>query len=138
MAAAHDITEALIGDFRPDENFNKQDKIRLEKIAARQIFTTPDQAGMIALIDEYAEQKTPRAKTVRDFDMLDAMECALQYEGRYPEKMGIFEEFKAYTEPKLYSEAGKAYFEKLETNQAIIRQLAADILRDEPASRTRI
>ncbi len=123
MALNHDIPEAIVKDFTPTCRIAPEDKEQLERLGARVIFeSNPDARG---LVDEYCAQKTPLSHLLHDFDKLAAVQKALQYEGIYPEKRGrLYENFREYAIPRLKTEQGRDFAQRLDTGAEVIRGAA--------------
>lgn len=109
MGLIHDLGESIIGDITPSDNVSKEDKHAMEEVffvfdcnsqqAILQIvkdFPKPLSDEFINLWREYEEQETPASHYVFDFDKLDMLIQANQYE----EDQGLdLQEFFTSTEP---------------------------------------
>lgn len=122
MAIYHDWPEVIITDFTPTDNIDENAKARLEVIAITVLTQgLPNANTAIAFVREYAEQKTPEARWLHDLDKLDAVITALTYEGRYPDKHGIFEGFLNHALPKLKTDEGRELANSIRENAGKIR-----------------
>lgn len=127
IASIHDIPEAIVTDFTPTDPISKEDKAALEILAVKVIYqSSPQLSEILGLVKEYEEQKTPESHWVHDVDKLDPLFVALQYEAKYPTKMGLFKEFADYAGPRLKTETGKALYTDLIENQVAYRQTHRD------------
>lgn len=72
VAVIHDVAEALTGDLTPADGVTAATKRRREEQAARRILAEVDPDGtlMSAWLD-YAEQRTPEGRLVKDLDKVD-------------------------------------------------------------------
>lgn len=109
MGLIHDLGESIIGDITPCDNVSKEDKHAMEEVllffdsnnqkAILQIvkdFPKPLSDEFISLWREYEEQETPASHYVFDFDKLDMLIQANQYE----QDQGLdLQEFFTSTEP---------------------------------------
>ncbi|CAA2991795.1 Hypothetical predicted protein [Olea europaea subsp. europaea] len=84
MAIVHDIAEAIVGDITPDDGIPKHEKNRREREALEhmcKLLGGGQRAKEIAdLWMEYEENSTPEAKIVKDFDKVEMILQALEYE----------------------------------------------------------
>lgn len=127
IASIHDIPEAIVTDFTPNDPISKGDKAALEILAVKVIYQSSPRLDEIqGLIKEYEEQKTPESHWVHDVDKLDPLFVALQYEAKYPQQIGLFKEFADYAGPRLKTEKGKALYSDLVENQVAYRQAHRD------------
>ena len=127
IASIHDIPEAIVTDCTPTDPISKEDKAVLEVLAMKVIYqSSPRLNEILSLVQEYEEQKTPESQWVHDVDKLDPLFVALQYEAKYPQKMGLFKEFADYAGPRLKTEKGKTLYVDLVENQAGYRQAHRD------------
>lgn len=111
-------------DFTPHDPISSEDKFRLEILAIKVIYQSSEQKDKILdLIREFAEQKTLESQWVRDVDKLDPLFVALEYEARYPHKMGIFEDFYRNDSPKIKTEQGKKILQDLWENKDAYRDI---------------
>ncbi len=117
MASMHDMAEAIMTDFTPSDPILPEEKARLELLGLRVLLE--DCEGRETIMKqqrEYIEQNTPLSQWVRDVDLIDAVFVALQYEAKYPEKMGVYEEFRAYTKTRLKTDTGREIFADLQAH----------------------
>ncbi|XP_054618416.1 HD domain-containing protein 2 [Dunckerocampus dactyliophorus] len=83
MALVHDMAECIVGDITPLDNVGKAEKHRREEAAMRQLMNlTPGSVGqeMYGLWEEYENQSSPEARLVKDFDRLEMILQAHEYE----------------------------------------------------------
>ncbi|KAJ3679203.1 hypothetical protein LUZ60_017214 [Juncus effusus] len=110
MAIVHDIAEAIVGDITPSDNVPKLEKSRMEREALDHmcaLLGQPSRAKEIhELWMEYEENSSPEAKIVKDFDKVEMILQALEYE---KEKGHDLEEFFISTAGKFQTDVGKAW-----------------------------
>ncbi|KAJ6362164.1 hypothetical protein OIU78_002550 [Salix suchowensis] len=110
MAIVHDIAEAIVGDITPSDGVPKAEKSRKEREALEhmcKLLGAESRAKeMSELWNEYEENSTPEAKIVKDFDKVEMILQALEYEN---EQGRDLEEFFQSTAGKLQTEMGKAW-----------------------------
>nr|XP_057913074.1 HD domain-containing protein 2 [Doryrhamphus excisus] len=83
MALVHDLAECIVGDITPLDNVGKAEKHRQEEAAMRQLTSlTPGRVGqeMYGLWEEYENQSSPEARLVKEFDRLEMILQAHEYE----------------------------------------------------------
>ncbi|CAI9787432.1 unnamed protein product [Fraxinus pennsylvanica] len=97
MAIVHDIAEAIVGDITPSDGIPKHEKNRRERPRAKEIAD---------LWMEYEENSTQEAKIVKDFDKVEMILQALEYENDQGKDL---EEFFQSTAGKFQTELGKAW-----------------------------
>lgn len=117
MAKVHDMIEVIATDFTPLDPVSSEDKHRVEMLAARVIFEDPKYGKGLALSEEYMEQKTGASHIVHDFDKMHAVFMAAYFENRFPEKAGLYQEFRSYAEPRLKTELGKNYLKQFDAHK---------------------
>lgn len=110
LALAHDIAEAIVGDIAPSDGVSKEEKNRRETEAMEKIQDilgrdTVAGTSIRALWQEYEDAETPEAKLVKDFDKLELIQQAQEYEASQGTDL---EEFFTSTEGKFNTEVGKA------------------------------
>ncbi|KAJ3708023.1 hypothetical protein LUZ61_011728 [Rhynchospora tenuis] len=110
MALVHDIAEAIVGDITPSDGVPKSEKSRMEREALDHMCTLlgePSRAKEIhELWMEYEENSSPEANIVKDFDKVEMILQALEYEN---EQGHDLEEFFQSTAGKFQTEVGKAW-----------------------------
>nr|GEU86407.1 HD domain-containing protein 2 isoform X2 [Tanacetum cinerariifolium] len=110
MAIVHDIAEAIVGDITPSDGVPKAEKSRMEKEAldnmCKLLGGGPRAEEIHALWMEYEENSTPEAKVVKDFDKIEMILQALEYE---TEQNRDLEEFFESTAGKFQTDLGKAW-----------------------------
>ena len=103
MIAYHEIGEIDAGDFTPVDNITRKEKYEKEYIGVKRISDQYEMPEILALWEEFEENKTPEAQFVK---RLDKFYCVLQskvYSEMY-NKPELFEEFKSN---------GKEYYEHM-------------------------
>ncbi|KAI3444079.1 hypothetical protein Pfo_000744 [Paulownia fortunei] len=84
MAIVHDIAEAIVGDITPSDGIPKQEKSRREREALQnmcELLGGGERAKEISdLWMEYEENSSMEAKVVKDFDKVEMILQALEYE----------------------------------------------------------
>ncbi|OAO11824.1 HD domain-containing protein 2-like protein [Blastocystis sp. ATCC 50177/Nand II] len=83
MGLIHDLAESLVGDITPVDNVTVEDKHAMEKSAFQKIvsdFPQPLADELVGLWQEYEDQQTIMSHYVFDFDKLDMLIQANQYE----------------------------------------------------------
>lgn len=75
LCLVHDLPEAIVGDITPHDGVSRVEKHRRESDAAAALFA--DAPALMRRWQEYAEQRSPEARWVRQLDKLD---MALQAE----------------------------------------------------------
>ncbi|KAM7269537.1 hypothetical protein ACFE04_025034 [Oxalis oulophora] len=90
MAIVHDIAEAIVGDITPSDGVPKEEKSRREREALQHMCKLLGEEGQRAkeitdLWMEYEDNSSPEAKIVKDFDKIEMILQALEYEtGEFP------------------------------------------------------
>ncbi|XP_020103602.1 HD domain-containing protein 2-like isoform X1 [Ananas comosus] len=110
MAIVHDIAEAIVGDITPSDGVPKLEKNRMEKEALDHMCNLLGGGSRAKEIHElwmeYEENSSPEAKIVKDFDKVEMILQALEYEN----EQGIdLEEFFQSTAGKFQTDVGKAW-----------------------------
>ncbi|TKW37675.1 hypothetical protein SEVIR_1G063400v4 [Setaria viridis] len=110
MAIVHDIAEAIVGDITPSDNVPKEEKSRMEKEALDhmcELLGGGSRAQEIReLWMEYENNASLEAKVVKDFDKIEMILQALEYE---KEQGRDLEEFFQSTAGKFQTDIGKAW-----------------------------
>lgn len=110
MAIVHDIAEAIVGDITPSDGIPKLEKSRREKEALDQMCKLlgggPRAEEIHELWMEYEENSTNEAKVVKDFDKIEMILQALEYEKEQDKDL---EEFFQSTAGKFQTDLGKAW-----------------------------
>ncbi|XP_030523652.1 5'-deoxynucleotidase HDDC2 isoform X2 [Rhodamnia argentea] len=93
MAIVHDIAEAIVGDITPSDGISKVEKSRREREALDhmcRLLGGESQAKEInELWMEYEANLSPEAKVVKDFDKVEMILQALEYEnGKFQTELG--------------------------------------------------
>ncbi|XP_022756520.1 HD domain-containing protein 2-like isoform X2 [Durio zibethinus] len=110
MAIVHDIAEAIVGDITPSDGISKAEKSRREREALDhmcKLLGGGSRAKEIGeLWMEYEENSSSEAKIVKDFDKVEMILQALEYEN----EQGVdLDEFFQSTAGKFQTEVGKAW-----------------------------
>lgn len=110
MAIVHDIAEAIVGDITPSDGVPKSEKSRMEQEALAHmcnLLGDGDRAKELAeLWTEYEENSSAEAKIVKDFDKIEMILQAFEYEN----EQGLdLEEFFQSTAGKFQTDVGKAW-----------------------------
>ncbi|XP_076903115.1 uncharacterized protein LOC143558084 [Bidens hawaiensis] len=110
IAIVHDIAEAIVGDITPSDGVPKVEKSRLEQAALNEICNVLG-GGMRAqeikeLWREYEDNASLEANLVKDFDKIEMILQALEYE---TEHNRILDEFFLSTAGKFQTEVGKSW-----------------------------
>ncbi|KAJ8634724.1 hypothetical protein MRB53_008991 [Persea americana] len=110
MAIVHDIAEAIVGDITPSDGISKSEKSRREQEALDymcKLLGGGSRATEIAeLWKEYEENSSPEAKVVKDFDKVEMILQALEYENEQGKDL---DEFFQSTAGKFQTDVGKAW-----------------------------
>ncbi|WMV36433.1 hypothetical protein MTR67_029818 [Solanum verrucosum] len=110
MAIVHDIAEAIVGDITPADGIPKDEKSRRERAALEdmcKLLGGGSRAKEISdLWMEYEENSSLEAKVVKDFDKVEMILQALEYENEQGKDL---EEFFQSTAGKFQTEVGKAW-----------------------------
>ena len=113
MGLVHDLAESIVGDITPVDDVSVDDKHQMELGALSTIvadFPQPLKEEFLGLWTEYEEQKTLESNYVFDFDKLDMLVQAEEYES----EQGInLQEFFDSTEALFKTPYGKSQIEVL-------------------------
>ncbi|GMN62773.1 hypothetical protein TIFTF001_031853 [Ficus carica] len=110
MAIVHDIAEAIVGDITPVDGVSKTEKSRREREALDHMCkllgggSSAKEIGELWM--EYEENSSPEAKVVKDFDKVEMILQALEYESEQGKDL---DEFFQSTAGKFQTEIGKAW-----------------------------
>ncbi|XP_015883223.3 uncharacterized protein LOC107419018 isoform X1 [Ziziphus jujuba] len=110
MAIVHDIAEAIVGDITPSDGVPKEEKSRREQEALDHMCkllgggSRAKEVGDLWM--EYEENASPEAKLVKDFDKVEMILQALEYENEQGKDL---DEFFRSTAGKFQTETGKAW-----------------------------
>ncbi|XP_031273675.1 HD domain-containing protein 2 homolog [Pistacia vera] len=110
IAIVHDIAEAIVGDITPSDNVPKEVKSRMEQAALDEMCKVLG-GGMRAeeireLWAEYENNASIEANLVKDFDKVEMILQALEYEIEHGK---VLDEFFLSTAGKFQTEIGKKW-----------------------------
>lgn len=110
IAIVHDIAEAIVGDITPSDGVPKQEKSRMEQAALNEMCEVLG-GGMRAeeikeLWTEYENNASLEASLVKDFDKVEMILQALEYEMEHGK---VLDEFFLSTAGKFQTEIGKSW-----------------------------
>lgn len=83
LALVHDMAECIVGDIAPSDNISKAEKHRQEEEAMRHLTgLLPEglRQEVYGLWEEYETQSSPEARLVKEFDILEMILQAHEYE----------------------------------------------------------
>uniref|UniRef100_A0A8C6WJX0 5'-deoxynucleotidase HDDC2 n=1 Tax=Neogobius melanostomus TaxID=47308 RepID=A0A8C6WJX0_9GOBI len=83
LALVHDMAECIVGDIAPSDNISKEEKHRREEEAMRSLSDLlPNglRQEVYALWEEYETQSSAEARMVKQFDLLEMVLQAHEYE----------------------------------------------------------
>ncbi|KAM6915553.1 5'-deoxynucleotidase HDDC2 [Xenentodon cancila] len=83
LALVHDMAECIVGDIAPCDNISKAEKYRREEEAMKHLTSLLEeglQQEIYALWEEYESQSSPEARLVKQFDLLEMILQAHEYE----------------------------------------------------------
>lgn len=111
LAIVHDVAEAIVGDITPHDGVSDEEKFSLEAAAIQKMRDTLGSDVLAGeeieqLWHEYEQGQTPAAQLVKDFDKLEMILQAQEYEGRQDIKL---DEFFSSTEGKWRTELGRKW-----------------------------
>ncbi|KAL5828527.1 hypothetical protein ACOSQ3_017995 [Xanthoceras sorbifolium] len=110
IAIVHDIAEAIVGDITPSDGVPKVEKSRMEQAALNEMCKVLG-GGMRAeeikeLWAEYENNASIEANLVKDFDKVEMILQALEYEMEHGK---VLDEFFLSTSGKFQTEIGKSW-----------------------------
>ncbi|KAG9450021.1 hypothetical protein H6P81_009986 [Aristolochia fimbriata] len=110
IAIVHDIAEAIVGDITPSDGVPKEKKSRMEQAALNEMCEVLG-GGLRAeeiqeLWAEYENNSSIEASLVKDFDKVEMILQALEYEADHGK---VLDEFFISTEGKFQTEIGKSW-----------------------------
>jgi putative hydrolase of HD superfamily len=110
IAIVHDIAEAIVGDITPADGVPKAEKSRLEQAALKEMCKVLG-GGIRAdeiqeLWAEYENNSSIEANLVKDFDKVEMILQALEYEMEHGKAL---DEFYQSTAGKFQTEIGKSW-----------------------------
>jgi len=110
IAIVHDIAEAIVGDITPSDGIPKAEKSRREQEALDEMCevlgggaTAEEIKG---LWEEYENNSSAEANLVKDFDKVEMILQALEYEKEHGK---VLDEFFLSTAGKFQTEIGKSW-----------------------------
>uniref|UniRef100_A0A1A7X6T2 5'-deoxynucleotidase HDDC2 n=1 Tax=Iconisemion striatum TaxID=60296 RepID=A0A1A7X6T2_9TELE len=83
LALVHDMAECIVGDIAPSDNVSKEEKHRREEEAMKHLTSLLPEGlkqEIYALWEEYEHQSSPEARLVKQFDLLEMILQAHEYE----------------------------------------------------------
>lgn len=104
QAVIHDVCETLTSDFTPRDDITKEEKLRLEELAANIVFEAYPQER--AVWDEYEQRVTLASQETKDADFLELLTAVVHIEYNQPELHEEMEE--VWYGPKFYFTTDKA------------------------------
>ncbi|KAL3154414.1 hypothetical protein ABBQ32_013886 [Trebouxia sp. C0010 RCD-2024] len=115
LAIVHDVAEAIVGDIAPSDNVTKEVKNQLETEAMCKIrdmlgHNTAAGEEIEALWQEYEDGKSPEALMVKDFDKLEMILQAQEYER---EQEVDLQDFFDSTEGRFATPLGQAWAKEI-------------------------
>ncbi|XP_059447685.1 uncharacterized protein LOC132179073 [Corylus avellana] len=110
IAIVHDMAEAIVGDITPSDGVPKEEKSRREQAALNEMCEVLG-GGMRAeeikeLWQEYENNSSLEANLVKDFDKVEMILQALEYEAEHGK---VLDEFFLSTAGKFQTEIGKSW-----------------------------
>ncbi|XP_068637437.1 uncharacterized protein [Aristolochia californica] len=110
IAIVHDIAEAIVGDITPADGVPKEEKSRMEQAALSEMCKVLG-GGLRAeeiqeLWAEYENNSSIEASVVKDFDKVEMILQALEYEAEHGK---VLDEFFLSTAGKFQTEIGKSW-----------------------------
>ena len=88
------VEQALVGDITPYQGITKAEKHKKEAEAMNQLKETLENSEvgqeLVELWQEYEAQATPEAKLVKEFDKMDMLVQAYEYESKYGKTLTRF------------------------------------------------
>ncbi|KAI3364391.1 hypothetical protein L3Q82_011193 [Scortum barcoo] len=82
LALVHDMAECIVGDIAPSDNISKAEKHRREEASdqylSHYLYTVSD--AHLSPLQEYETQSSPEARMVKEFDRLEMILQAHEYE----------------------------------------------------------
>jgi len=118
QAMMHDVCESLTSDFTPRDNITKQEKNRLEEVAANIVFAKfPEERKYW---DEYEQRVTFAALETKDADLLELFTSVVHIEKLHPELHKDLDEVWFGPTPSFYTDNGKKLYAELQKDRRLI------------------
>ncbi|XP_078130100.1 5'-deoxynucleotidase HDDC2 [Sander vitreus] len=95
LALVHDMAECIVGDIAPSDNISKTEKHKREEEAMKHLSALLPEGlkkEIYGLWEEYETQSSPEARLVKEFDLLEMILQAHEYE-ELEETPGRLQEF---------------------------------------------
>ncbi|KAJ4962072.1 hypothetical protein NE237_021982 [Protea cynaroides] len=110
IAIVHDIAEAIVGDITPSDGVPKEEKSRLEQAALNEMCEVLGGGSRAEEIKElwaeYENNSSIEANLIKDFDKVEMILQALEYETEHGK---VLDEFFLSTAGKFQTEIGKKW-----------------------------
>ncbi|KAM0827123.1 hypothetical protein ACQ4PT_068403 [Festuca glaucescens] len=110
IAIVHDIAEAIVGDITPSDGIPKAEKSRREQEALDEMCEVlgggPTAEEIKELWEEYENNSSVEANIIKDFDKVEMILQALEYEKEHGK---VLDEFFLSTAGKFQTEIGKSW-----------------------------
>ncbi|XP_024018255.1 HD domain-containing protein 2 homolog isoform X1 [Morus notabilis] len=110
IAIVHDIAEAIVGDITPSDGVPKEEKSRRERAALNEMCEVLGGGARAEEIkelwEEYENNSSIEANLVKDFDKVEMILQALEYEKEHGK---VLDEFFLSTAGKFQTEIGKSW-----------------------------
>lgn len=119
IAIVHDIAEAIVGDITPSDGVPKEEKSRREQAALNEMCKVLG-GGMRAdeiqeLWAEYENNSSLEANLVKDFDKVELILQALEYENEHGKEL---DEFFHSVAGKIQTEIGKSWAAEIHSRRS--------------------
>ncbi|HEU4559505.1 MAG TPA: HD domain-containing protein [Longimicrobium sp.] len=113
LSLVHDLAETLVGDITPYDGVGAGEKRRREAEAMRHLAELADDAGLLALWQEYDAAQSAEARFVKELDKLETVLQAAEYEQGGGAAAGALDEFWDNAAARLTSPATRALLDAL-------------------------
>ncbi len=118
LALLHDLAECLIGDITPHDGISPQEKRRLEVDAFDRLLKVLDDPELRALWQDFHCGESKEAMLVREFDYLETLFQALEYEQDHRLVRDELQEFWNVAEERVNSAVGQEVLQCLRSQRA--------------------